>query len=125
MSFSAATPAASATATIFDSKDDKQEVSDVINNTSNNVNNDNANNADSSNKDNDDISNNDVFLQDAQDIMNRASRKVGTVAMEDRRFRSFFGAWMRLLTCCGICWGRAACAPRRASPSICFGYSIS
>ncbi len=68
---------------------DKQEVSDIINDTSNSINNDVASNSDSRGNNNN-ISNDDVFFQDAQDTMNWMSQKVGTVAMEDCRFQSFF-----------------------------------
>ncbi len=70
MSVSAATSTASATTAIFDSKDNKQEVSDVVNDTSNNVDNDNVSNGSSSDSNDNNMSNNDVFLQDARDIMN-------------------------------------------------------
>jgi hypothetical protein len=42
------------------------------------------------NDDNDDLES--IFFRDARDIQNRTSRVVGTVAMEDRRFRELFGA---------------------------------
>ena len=38
-----------------------------------------------------------VFLRDARDIQNRTSRCVGTAAMEDRRFRSLFGARIEIV----------------------------
>jgi hypothetical protein len=38
-----------------------------------------------------------VFLHDARDIQNRTSRCVGTAAMEDRRFRSLFGARIEIV----------------------------
>ncbi len=93
MSVSATTSTASAAVAIYDSKVDEQEESEVINDTSNHINNDNTSNNDSSNNNDNDMSNNDVFFQDTWNIMNRrTSQKVGTVAMEDRQFCSFFGA---------------------------------
>jgi hypothetical protein len=74
MSVSTATSAAFAAAAIFDSKEDKQEVSDVVNGTSNSVDNDYASDVVSCKDDNDDMSKVDVFLLDAWVIMNRASR---------------------------------------------------
>ncbi len=54
--------------------------------------------------DNDDDDNNDdgdmeeaVFLRNAWDIQNWMSRCVGTAAMEDRRFRSLFGARIEIV----------------------------
>jgi hypothetical protein len=38
-----------------------------------------------------------VFLCDARDIQNRTSQFVGTAAIEDRRFRSLFGARIAII----------------------------
>ncbi len=70
-------------------------MSDVVNNTSNDVGIDDA--SDNDDASDDYASNADVFLMDAWDIMNRASRKIRTVPMEDRRFRSFFGIWKKIV----------------------------
>jgi hypothetical protein len=61
----------------------------------------NNNDDDTSNDDEDDGSGDDgsngketedtAFHRAAREIMNRAGQTVGTAAMEDRRFRSFFG----------------------------------
>ncbi len=79
-------------AAIYDSKDDpRDKVSDVIdddtinNNRRNDGSNDDRSNVDEETEDT-------VFLCAVWDIMNRAGRKVGMAAIEDRRFRSFFGA---------------------------------
>ena len=54
--------------------------------------NDNDNDNDDNNDDNAGETLDDAFFCAARDIMNRASRKVGSVAREDRRFREHFGA---------------------------------
>jgi hypothetical protein len=69
-----------------DSEDNRQEqVSDIVYDTTNN------------DYDDDDMSNNkdkemdaDVFFWAARVIMNRSNKNIGTAAMEDRQFRSFF-----------------------------------
>jgi hypothetical protein len=117
MSESVATSAASATTAIFDSKDNKQEVSDVINNTSNNVDDDDASNDDDDNNvSNNDVSNIDVVFLDTQDIMNKVSRKVGMVTMEDNQFRSFFSTQMEIIN---IVWNmleEGSLRPKKSKP---------
>ncbi len=65
-----------------------------------------------------------AFDRAAREIMNRAGRRVGTAAIEDRRFRSFLGRGLKSSAWYGTCWGRVAFALRRASQSICSGRSI-
>jgi hypothetical protein len=61
-----------------------------------------------------------VFLRDARDIQNRTSQCVGMAAMEDRRFRSLFGACIAIIMKAWLMlWEE-----RRASQSICSGRSI-
>ena len=65
-----------------------------------------------------------AYHRAAREIMNRAGRRVGTAAMEDRRFRSFVGAQFEIVRMVWECWGRVALALRRASQSICSGRYI-
>jgi hypothetical protein len=90
MSASAALSAAPA-ADIYDSEDNvltMGEVSDVIHNTSSD---DDGMSNDDETSNNDEETEDSLFLCAARDIMNRTRWKVGTAAMEDRRFRSLFG----------------------------------
>jgi hypothetical protein len=113
-SISAATSAASPAVAIFDSKDDKKEVSDIDNDTSKNINNDDASNDNDTS--NNSASNVDVFIMEAWDIMNQASRKIGTVAMEDRRFCSFFGAWKDIVEMVWDMLGEGGLHPKKSKP---------
>ena len=96
MSASAALSAAPAT-NIYDSKGNDLtmgEVSDVINNTSSD--NDGTSNDDQTSND-DEETEDSLFLCAARDIMNQTGWKVGTAAMEDRRFCSLFGARFQII----------------------------
>jgi hypothetical protein len=114
MSVSDATSVASAAATIFDSKDDEKEVSEVVNNTSNIIDNDVAGN--NNNASYNIASKVDVFLMDNRDIMNQASRKIGTIAMEDRQFHSFFGAWKEIAKMVWNMLGEGGLCPEKSKP---------
>jgi hypothetical protein len=118
MSVSDATSSAAfIAAAIKDREDDgREQVSDVVDDTTNN-NIDNVSNDDVKN-DKDVETEVDVFFGAAQEIMNQSNKKLGTAAMEDRQFRSFFGTQNEIVLKVWACWGRAACAPRIASPSI-------
>jgi hypothetical protein len=108
MSVSAATSVASAAATIFDSKDDKNEVTEIIDYTSNDIKDDNTSN--------DNTSNVNVFLMDAWYIMNRASRKIGMVAVEDCRFHNFFCAWKEIVKMVWDMLGEGSLYPENSKP---------
>jgi hypothetical protein len=108
MSVSAATSVSSAAAAIFDSKDDENEVTDIIDYTSNDVNSDNTRD--------DNLSNVNVFSMDAWYIMNRASRKIGTVAVEDRQLRSLFGAQKEIVKMVWDMLGEGSPHPNNSKP---------
>jgi hypothetical protein len=114
MSVSDATSAASAADAIFDSKDDEKEVRDIVNDTSNSVDTDNVSN--DNNASNNNTSNIDVFLMTARDIMYRASRKIGTVTMEDHLFHSFFGAQKEILKMVWNMLGEGGLHPKKSKP---------
>jgi hypothetical protein len=110
---------------IYDSKDDpqEQEVSAGIDNASDdNRSNDGSN--DNVSKEEDKEIEADVFFHDTRSIMNWTSQKVGMAAMEDCLSVTSLACRRISSTCCGTCWGRAACTLRSASPSICFALSI-
>ena len=86
--------------------------------------NDSDEDSDDSDDDDDGDTEEAMFLRDARDIQNRTSRCVGTAAMEDCRFRSLFGARIEIVLKVWLMLGKIACAPRRASQSICSGRSI-
>jgi len=52
----------------------------------------------------------------AREIMNRAGRRVGTAAMEDRRFRSFFGAQFEIVCMVWDMLGEGGLRPEKSEP---------
>jgi hypothetical protein len=57
-----------------------------------------------------------VFLRDARDIQNRTSRCVGTAAMEDRRFRSLFGARIAIVMKVWLMLWEEGLRPEKSKP---------
>ena len=57
-----------------------------------------------------------MFLRDARDIQNRTSRCVGTAAMEDRRFRSLFGARIEIVLKVWLMLGKDGLRPKKSKP---------
>ena len=80
--------------------------------------------SDDSDEDSDDDSDDDddgdteeaMFLRDARDIQNRTSRCVGTAAMEDRRFRSLFGARIEIVLKVWLMLGKDGLRPKKSKP---------
>ena len=79
--------------------------------------------SDDSDEDSDDSDDNDdgdteeaMFLRDARDIQNRTSRCVGTAAMEDRRFRSLFGARIEIVLKVWLMLGKDGLRPKKSKP---------
>jgi hypothetical protein len=68
------------------------EVSDIVDDDDDTTVANNDMNDDNVSSDEDGESDDAVFLRAARDIMNRVGRKVGSAAVEDRRFREHFGA---------------------------------
>ena len=66
--------------------------------------------------DNDGVTEEAAFLCDARDIQNRTSRSVGTAAMEDRRFRSLFGARMEIVIMVWNMLGEGGLRPEKSQP---------
>jgi hypothetical protein len=57
-----------------------------------------------------------AFDRAAREIMNRAGRRVGTAAMEDRRFRSFFGARFDIVRMVWDMLGEGGLRPEKSEP---------
>ena len=57
-----------------------------------------------------------AFDRAAREIMNRAGRRVGTAAMEDRRFRSFFGARFEIVRMVWDMLGEGGLRPEKSEP---------
>ena len=57
-----------------------------------------------------------AFHRAAREIMNRAGQRVGTVAMEDRRFRSFFGAQFEIVRMVWDMLGEGGLRPEKSEP---------
>ncbi len=57
-----------------------------------------------------------MFFRAARDIMNRAGQKVGTAAMEDRRFRSIFGARFEIIKMVWNMLGEGGLHPEKCKP---------
>ena len=57
-----------------------------------------------------------AFHRAAREIMNRAGRRVGTAAMEDRRFRSFFGAQFEIVRMVWDMLGEGGLRPEKSEP---------
>jgi len=96
---SASASAAPPVVAIYDSEDSPtmgDDESDVVDDDTTVVDDDDESDDESDDDDNDDDEEgetlDDAFHCAARDIMNRASRKVGSAAREDRRFREHFGA---------------------------------
>ncbi len=107
--------AASIAAVINDSKEDGQEqVSDLVHNTTND---DNDNVSDNDASDNEDKEMDAVvFFWAAWEILNRSNKKIGTVAMEDRWFRSFFGARNEIVLKMWGMLGEGSLCPKNSKP---------
>ncbi len=115
--------AASITAAIYDSKDyGREQVSDVVHNTTGNVDDNVSNNDASNNKDKE--TDEDVFFGVARKIMNQTNKKLDAAATEECQFCSFFGVWNEIMLKVWSMLGGVACAPGITSPSICFMLSI-
>ncbi len=124
MSASAASSStASIAAAINDSKDDgREQVSDVVHDRTDD---DNDVVSDDDVSDNEDEEmDEDVFFWPAQEIMNRSNKKWGQPPWRNADSAASLARGIRSYSRCGACWGRVTCAPRIASPSICFGISI-
>ena len=95
---SASASAAPPVVAIYDSEDSPMmgDESDVVDDDTTVVDDDDESDDESDDDDNDDDEEgetlDDAFHCAARDVMNRASRKVGSAAREDRRFREHFGA---------------------------------
>jgi hypothetical protein len=57
-----------------------------------------------------------VFHHAAQEIMNRAGRRVGRAVVEDRRFRSFFGARFEIVRMVWGMLGGGGLHPEKSKP---------
>ena len=57
-----------------------------------------------------------VFFRAARDIMNRTARNIGSAAMEDRRFRSFFGARYDIVKMVWEMLGEGGLRPEKCEP---------
>ncbi len=57
-----------------------------------------------------------VVFRDAREIMNRTSLKTGTATMEDRRFRSFFGARKEIVVMAWDMLGEGGLRPEKSEP---------
>jgi hypothetical protein len=57
-----------------------------------------------------------VFFRAARDIMNRTARNVGSAAMEDCRFRSFFGARYDIVKMVWDMLGEGGLRPEKCEP---------
>jgi len=57
-----------------------------------------------------------TFHHAAREIMNRAGRGVGTAAMEDRHFRSFFGAQFEIVRMVWDMLGEGGLCPEKSEP---------
>jgi len=57
-----------------------------------------------------------AFHRATWEIMNRAGRRVGTAAMEDRRFRSFFGAQFEIVRMVWDMLGEGGLRPEKSEP---------
>ena len=57
-----------------------------------------------------------MFLRDARDIQNRTSRCIGTAAMEDRRFRSLFGARIKIVLKVWLMLWEDGLRPKKSKP---------
>ena len=57
-----------------------------------------------------------AFHRAAREIMNRAGRRVGMAAMEDRRFRSFFGAQFEIVPMVWDMLGEGGLRPEKSDP---------
>ena len=55
-----------------------------------------------------------------REIMNQAGRRVGTVAMEDRCFRSFFGARLEIVHMVWDMMGEGGLCPKKSKPKHLF-----
>jgi hypothetical protein len=55
-----------------------------------------------------------AFHRAAREIMNRAARRVGTAAMKDRRFRSFFGAQFEIVRMVRDMLGEGGLRPKKS-----------
>jgi hypothetical protein len=55
-------------------------------------------------------------LRDARDIQNRTSRCIGTAAMEDRRFRSLFGARIKIVLRVWLMLWEDGLRPKKSKP---------
>ena len=91
---SASASAAPPVVAIYDSEDSPTmgDVSDVVDDDTTVVDDDDESNDDNDGNDNEGETLDDAFFCAARDIMNRASRKVGSAAKGARRFREHFGA---------------------------------
>ncbi len=57
-----------------------------------------------------------MVFWDAQEIMNRTSKKVGTGAIEDHRFHSFFCAWIEIALMVWDMLGEGGLHPNKSCP---------
>ena len=65
-----------------------------------------------------------VFLRNARDIQNRMSQCMGTATVDDRQFRSLFGACIEIILKVWLMLWEDGLRPKRASQSIYFSHSI-
>jgi hypothetical protein len=89
-------------------------VSDIVNNMTDEDDDKVSNNDASKNKDEETEA--DVFIRDAQEIMNRMSLKIGTAALEDCQFCSFFGAWKEIVKMVWDMLGESGLHPKKSKP---------
>ena len=117
MSYS--TFAAAADAINYSDDDNKvpteaEEVSDISVAPSDDSDNDSDDGPDDNN---DKVTEEAVFLCDAQDIQNRMFRSVGTAAMEDRRFCSLFEASTEIVIMVWNMLGEGVLRPEKSQPN--------
>ncbi len=89
-------------------------MSDIVHNMTNN-NNDNVSNNDASNN-GDNETDVDMFFGAAREVMNRSNKKIGTAAMEERQFRSFFSAQKEIVLKVWGMLGEGSLHPENSKP---------
>jgi hypothetical protein len=118
MSHSAATSSSASPAAVFNesSSIDEGEVSSDLANHSDDEDDNSTSDEEADDDDDDDFDIESIFRRDARDIQNRTSRAVGTVAMEDRRFRELFGASISIVLHVWSAMEECGLLPKKSRP---------